>query len=84
MSVLVDGWDSWLDAESRRGYLPLSLPARHDDDQAVSVASLHFSGSLHSSTWTIGFYRHAINWNINTKSIAGEFLNIKDLVVSEL
>jgi hypothetical protein len=44
MFIAGDGWDFQLDTESRRGYLPLSLPAGHNGDDAVSVVSVNFSG----------------------------------------
>jgi hypothetical protein len=43
-----------------------------------------FQGSLHSSTWTTECFRQAMNWNIHTKSIEGEFMDIKYLAGSEL
>jgi hypothetical protein len=42
-----------------------------------------FHGLLHSSTWTIECHRQAMSWNMDAKSIEGEFMDIKDLVGTE-
>jgi hypothetical protein len=40
--------------------------------------------ALHSIRRTIEGYPQAINWNIETRLIEGGFVDIKDLVASEL